>query len=91
MYFHEGKVEDTLRVSPIEKVSFVHIDLDIHSAIKAAAEYLWPMLPPGGVMVFDDYGYPTCPGARKAVDDFFAETPEKPLLLPLGSCFVRKD
>lgn len=91
VYFHAGMVEDTLRVSPIEKVSFVHIDLDIHSAIKAATEYLWPMLSPGGVLVFDDYGYPTCPGARKAVDDFFAELPEKPFLLPLGSCFVRKD
>jgi O-methyltransferase len=91
VYFHAGMVEDMLRVSPIVKVSFVHIDLDIHSAVKAATEYLWPMLSPGGVMVFDDYGYPTCPGARKAVDDFFAELPEKPLLLPLGSCFVRKD
>ena len=35
----------------------------------------------GAVIVYDDYGFPTCPGARKAVDDFFADKPEMPLVL----------
>lgn len=35
-------------------------------------------------MVFDDYGFPTCPGARKAVDEFFADKRETPIVLPTG-------
>lgn len=90
VHFYEGLVEDTLPLAGIEKASFVHIDLDIHSAIKASVEYFWPRLSPGGIIVFDDYGFPTCPGARKAVDDFFHNLPVKPFLLPFGSCFVQK-
>ena len=90
VYFHKGRVEDTLTFAGIEKASFVHIDLDIHSAIKTAIEYFWPRLSPGGIVVFDDYGFPTCPGARKAVDNFFVDLPVTPFLLPFGSCFIQK-
>ena len=27
-------------------------------------------------MLFDDYGFATCPGARRAIDEFFADKPE---------------
>ena len=30
---------------------------------------------PGGSIVLDDYGFPSCPGARRAVDEFFAAPP----------------
>ncbi|MGE4481370.1 TylF/MycF/NovP-related O-methyltransferase [Acidocella sp.] len=90
VHFHEGLVEDTLPISDLGKVSFIHVDLDIYSAIKFSVEYLWPKLQPGGVIIFDDYGFPTCPGARKAVDEFFTDLPVKPFLLPFGSCFVQK-
>jgi O-methyltransferase len=90
VFFHKGLVENTLPVAGIEKASFVHIDLDIHSAIKTSTEYFWPRLSPGGIILFVDYGFPTCPGARKAVDDFFADVKAKPFLLPFGSCFVQK-
>ncbi len=39
-------------------------------------------------MVFDDYGFPSCPGARKAVDEFFSDKEEFPLYLPSGQCFI---
>jgi O-methyltransferase len=41
-------------------------------------------------MVFDDYGEPTCPGARKAVDEFFADKPETPIYIPTGQCLVHR-
>lgn len=90
VHFHRGLVQDTLPHANINSVSFVHIDLDIYYAIKASIEYIWPRLSPGGIVVFDDYGFPSCPGARRAVDEFFADIPEKPFLLPFGSCFVEK-
>jgi O-methyltransferase len=41
-------------------------------------------------MVFDDYGLPSCPGARRAVDEFFARQPEVPLILATGQAVVFK-
>ena len=53
---------------------------------KALREYLLK----GGFIIFDDYGFPTCPGARQAVDEFFAGKPEKLLAMPSGQCVVVK-
>ena len=39
-------------------------------------------------MVFDDYGFSSSPDARKAVDDFFREKNEVPLVLPTGQAVV---
>jgi len=48
-----------------------------------------PQFSAGGFF-FDDYGFPTCPGARQAVDEFFADKPEVPLVLPTGQAIVIK-
>jgi len=45
---------------------------------------------PGGVLLFDDYGYASCPGARAAVDEFFADKPEVPVAIATGQCSVQK-
>jgi O-methyltransferase len=39
-------------------------------------------------MVFDDYGFQSCPGARKAVDSFFSDKPEQPLILSNAQAIV---
>jgi O-methyltransferase len=39
-------------------------------------------------MVFDDYGFASCLGARDAVDAFFAGSPAVPLVLPIGQALV---
>ena len=41
-------------------------------------------------MIFDDYGFLTCPGAKQAVDTFFSDRPEAPIYLPTGQCIVVK-
>lgn len=48
----------------------VHVDCDLHSSTQAAINRLWPLLPSGGVMVFDDYKSYMCAGATQAIDDF---------------------
>jgi O-methyltransferase len=69
---------------------FAHIDLDLYQSIIDTLEFLYPRMSRGGVMVFDDYGFPSCPGARRAVDEFFAARAEKPLALMTGQALVFK-
>jgi len=44
----------------------------------------------GGMILSDDYGFATCPSARKAVDDFFADKPESIIELPTGQASILK-
>lgn len=43
----------------------------------------------GGVALQDDYGFPSCPGARLAVDEF-CSSERVPLCLPTGQAVVVK-
>jgi O-methyltransferase len=73
-----------------EQFCMAHVDVDIYTSVRDCCEFFYPNLVPGGVMVFDDYGEPTCPGARKAVDEFFADKAETPIYIPTGQCFVHR-
>jgi len=42
-------------------------------------------------MVFDDYGFPVVPGARKAVDEFFADKLNSCLFADAGQCVVVRE
>ena len=44
----------------------------------------------GGILLFDDYGDHSCPGAKIAVDQFFDDKSEYPIYLPTGQCVVLK-
>ena len=52
------------------RLRFVHIDCDVYLSTKAALEWCWPLLVPGGVVLDDDYGSESCKGAKQAVDEF---------------------
>lgn len=74
----------------LDEVRFAHIDVDIYASVLGSTEYLYPRLVPGGVIVYDDYGWTSCPGARQGVDEFFANVPEQPVYLPTGQALVWK-
>jgi O-methyltransferase len=83
-----GFVPDSFAGRDIQRVAFAHVDLDLYQGTQGALAFLYPRMVPGGIMVIDDYGFPSCPGARRAVDEFFADRPEAPLCLPTGQCLV---
>jgi O-methyltransferase len=85
-----GLVPQSLEVIADRSFSFVHIDLDIYVPIKAACEFFYSRLERGGILLFDDYGYASCPGARAAVDEFFADKPETTMAMITGQCSVQK-
>lgn len=88
--YHAGFIPHTFSDLEVDAIAFAHIDLDLHDAITASIEYVYPRLSPGAVMVFDDYGFPSCPGAKIAVDRFFADKPEVPLVLPTAQALIHK-
>jgi O-methyltransferase len=72
------------------RFSFAHVDVDIYDPALACCDFIYPRLVAGGVMVFDDYGYPACRGERNAVDKFFADKSEPVITLPSGQGLVIK-
>lgn len=86
--FHPGLFPST--VVPFEETSFClsHIDVDIYSSVRDCCAFFYPRTVPGGLLVFDDYGFRSCPEAKQAVDEFFASRPERPQWLPTGQAVV---
>jgi hypothetical protein len=70
--------------------SFVHIDVDVYQPTRDSIEFFYPRLARGGILLCDDYGFDTCPGARRAMDDFFRGRPEQVVSLPTGQGFILK-
>ena len=56
-------------------VAFVHLDVDQYRSYKESVEYLEPMMVPGGIMWFDDYG--CTPGATEYLNQKFGSRMEK--------------
>lgn len=88
--YYPGLIPKTFKGLDNIKVCFCHIDLDIYHAIISTLKFIWPRLTFGGYIVFDDYGFSTCPGARKAVDKFFQGKRSVPIYLPTGQAIVSK-
>lgn len=88
--YHQGWIPESFAGLEHRQFCFAHIDLDLRESIADCLEFLWPRLSPGGAVVFDDYGLASCPGARRAVDEFFAGKPERPLALMTGQALVLK-
>jgi hypothetical protein len=75
--FVEGDVLDTLKGELPEEISVLRLDTDWYESTKAELETLYPRLVVGGVLLIDDYGH--WEGARKAVEEYFAQVP-RPML-----------
>jgi len=85
-----GDIFDTLEHTDVGTLSFAHIDLNAAAPTKLALEFAYKTMMPGGIIVFDDYGWASCHDQRVKIDGFFAERREKPVGLPTGQAFVVK-
>jgi len=48
---------------------FCHIDVDVYQSGKEVLDWVWPRLPGGGLVVFDDFGFPSCAGITQLVHE----------------------
>lgn len=78
-----GFFENTLPHPEIGKIALLHLDVDLYQSYKTCLEALYDKVSPGGVILFDEYKQgdvqEVFPGAAKAIDEFFADKPERPL------------
>jgi predicted O-methyltransferase YrrM len=73
-----------------DTLCFVHVDVDLYQPTLDSLQVLYGLVSPGGVIVCDDYGFDTCPGASRAVDEFAATIPETVLSAPTGQGVIFK-
>ena len=81
--FVPGKFPETAaRVPEDARFALVHLDCDLYAPTRAAMEFFYPRLTRGGLLVVHDYASGHWPGVVRAVDEFLADKPEKPVLIP---------
>jgi O-methyltransferase len=78
IHFVPGKVEDTIPAVAPDPIALLRLDTDWYESTLHEMEHLYPRLVDSGVLLIDDYGH--WEGARRAVDEYFAAHPPRPLL-----------
>lgn len=63
--------DDTSNNIENETFRFVHLDVDNYKSYKDSLNFIYSKMVKGGIIVFDDYNCDCCPGANKAIDEFF--------------------
>lgn len=80
----KGRVPEVFDEACPEKIAFMHIDLNNSTAEVGALDALYDRLSPGGVIVFDDFGWQTAHAQFKAESEWFAARGLAIFPLPTG-------
>ncbi len=54
--------------------AFCHIDVDVYESAEDVFHWVWPRIPPGGIVVFDDYGFYGCEGVTALIHELRSRT-----------------
>ena len=73
LHFVKGDVLETLDGEVPERIALLRLDTDWYESTRKELETLYPALVSGGILILDDFGH--FEGARKAVEDYFANRP----------------
>jgi O-methyltransferase len=88
--WHKGWIPQVFEGVERERFAFVHIDVDLHDPTRDSVAFFYPRMNAGGIIVCDDYGFTTCPGATKAIDEFLEDKAERMIALPFGGGLLIK-
>ncbi|WP_148702289.1 class I SAM-dependent methyltransferase [Nitrosopumilus piranensis] len=82
--FHKGYIPSTFNSHPDspDSIRYLHIDLNATAPTIDSLEFFLPKLAPGGVILFDDYGWAPYYDTKKAIDEFFSDKPGILMKLP---------
>jgi O-methyltransferase len=80
----KGRVPEVLHEGAPEQISFLHVDLNNTSAEIGALDLLFDRVSPGGIILFDDFGWASARRQHLAEKAWFAERGLQILALPTG-------
>jgi len=86
----QGTVPDTLPQVTAPKVAYLLLDMNCTLPEIAAAEYFWPKMAPGALILLDDYAYDGYSEQKHAFDRFAADRGIEVLALPTGQGLISK-
>jgi O-methyltransferase len=61
-------------IEPGAQFSLCHLDVDVYQSAKDVITWIWDRMVPGGIVVYDDYGFRECQGLTKYVDEQASES-----------------
>jgi O-methyltransferase len=80
----KGRIPETLPLVPSEKIAYLCIDLNATVPERAALEFFWDKVVPGGIILLDDYGYSGHDAQRRSFDAFALSRNVRIFSLPTG-------
>jgi hypothetical protein len=83
-----GDVFDTMPATDTGPLAFAHIDLNASAPTVHVLEHVLQRLVPGGVIVFDDYGWPGYEDQRAGIDRVLREAGEEAIAQPTGQAVL---
>lgn len=86
----KGSVPKILSKVNIQKVAYLHIDMNCVLPEVEAIKFFWSKLETGGIVILDDYGWLGHENQKKAMDDFALSRRIKILCLPTGQGMIIK-
>jgi hypothetical protein len=84
----QGVVPDVLASLDISRVAFLHIDMNCAYPERAALEFFWERMSPGGIILFDDYVYYGNGELTAAIDEAARGLGARILSLPTGQGLI---
>jgi hypothetical protein len=66
----EGSIPETLGRVAVEKVAYLHLDMNCSPPEIAALNHFWDRLVPGAIVLLDDYAYTGFESQKHAMDNF---------------------
>ena len=67
--------DETARlIEPGTRFSLCHLDVDVYQSAKDVMTWVWDRMVPGGIVVYDDYGFRECKGLTKYVNEQLNES-----------------
>jgi len=61
-------------VDPGARFRLCHIDVDVYSSARDVMTWIWDRMVPGGIVVYDDYGFSACEGITRYVNEQVGQT-----------------
>jgi O-methyltransferase len=90
VHFLQGLVPDCLDRLKVEKISYLHIDLNSPKPETEALSFLWGRLIKGGIILLDDYGYANRRDQHDAMNDLALRYSFEILQMPSGQGLIIK-